>query len=215
MVQSLLVARCFWLPECSDKRGNLDSPEEKVTEGAEFMRSMIHFFIATVVGLLFTCNVYSVETVSESPCSNDNIPRSTPSSDFRILENGSVVRHLATNLEWKRCAVGRTWDGAQCTGSSLGLTWPEALQFAEAAGDGWRLPNVKELNSILEDCRTGPRINIVVFPGTPFSFHWTSSPDVIGVPENDLVWIISFDNGGVVRQANSASNRARLVRDIQ
>lgn len=180
-----------------------------------FKRSRISMFSISVFALLLSVELGAAEIAPESPCSNENIPRSTPSSDFRILENGSVVRHLPTRLEWQRCVVGRTWNGTQCTGSSSDLTWSEALDYAEAVGEGWRLPNVKELSSILEMCRSNPSVNIEVFPGTPFANFWSATPEVIGNPPNDYVWFVSFEFASTGRFPNSANNKVRLVREVQ
>jgi hypothetical protein len=57
---------------------------------------------------------------------------------------------------WKQCAEGLS--GATCqTGSAQTFTWANALAHAEASTfanyTDWRLPNVKELSSLVEDCR--------------------------------------------------------------
>jgi hypothetical protein len=55
---------------------------------------------------------------------------------------------------WMRCALGQNWNGATCTGSGQAYTWQAALQAAEGSSfagySDWRLPDIKELSSIVE-----------------------------------------------------------------
>jgi len=91
------------------------------------------------------------------------------------------VRHETTGLEWRRCPEGMSWveNSQRCDGAALeNLAWGEALQEA-ADSDGWRVPNIKELRSIIERCRVDPAINEMVFPDTPPLFFWSSSPDAL------------------------------------
>jgi len=108
----------------------------------------------------------------------------TPSSDFTVLEEGAVVRHITTGLEWRRCAEGMNWTGTACEGEVRRMTWYEALQHADGQGH-WRVPNIKELRSIVEYCRQWPSINEQVFPELWPYTHWTASPyrdrSVLGV----------------------------------
>ena len=148
----------------------------------------------------------------EDSCTNNAVPRTTPSSDFTVMGNGSVVRHETTGLEWQRCAVGQTWDGSTCTGSASSRTWQGALDVAAAAGDGWRLPNVNELRSIVEECRIIPAINRVVFPNSPSSYFWSASPYA---GYSGSAWGVHFSSGSDSRSSKSNNNRVRLVRGGQ
>ncbi len=71
---------------------------------------------------------------------------------------------------WKQCAEGLSGTTCQ-TGSAHTFTWANALVYAEASTFAnhadWRLPNVKELSTLVEDCRTSPAINTLRFPNTP------------------------------------------------
>jgi hypothetical protein len=103
-----------------------------------------------------------------------NLSPTTPSSEFTALEGGAVVRHEATGLEWRRCPAGMEWNGQTCSGSAKTMTWKAALQYA-GDKDGWRLPNMNELRSIVERCRKGPAVNQEVFPETGSAEYYTSS----------------------------------------
>jgi hypothetical protein len=116
-------------------------------------------------------------------CRPDSIPASTPTSRFTDNHDGTVT-DTATGLTWKRCAEGLTWDGSSCTGDEASFTWQEALQQAGSVNSAggyaghadWRLPNIKELRSIVERQCLGPAINLSVFPGASASHFWSGSP---------------------------------------
>ena len=135
----------------------------------------------------------------------------TPSSDFTAFEGGAVVRHEPTGLEWRRCAEGMTWTGTTCTGSVMTMTWQGALQHADAE-TGWRLPNVRELRSIIERCRASPAVNRHVFPATPVSFFWSASPYI---RDSDRAWVVEFNLGMEGTGGKGANFHVRLVRDAQ
>jgi hypothetical protein len=55
-------------------------------------------------------------------------------------------------LIWSRCAVGQTWNGAQCDGKPNWLNWWDAMRAAKAARllekTDWRLPSPSELQEV-------------------------------------------------------------------
>jgi hypothetical protein len=125
----------------------------------------------------------------------DDISETAP--DSRFTDNGDgTVTDKVTELQWKRCSEGQTWDGATCTGSATGYNWQGALQRADGAdyaGNGdWRLPNVKELAGIVEQACSDPSIDLAVFPGTPAMRFWSSSPVTLNA---GFAWFVSFDYG--------------------
>ncbi|SDX98740.1 Protein of unknown function [Allochromatium warmingii] len=135
----------------------------------------------------------------------------TPSSDFTLLAEGAVVRHETTQLEWQRCPLGLRWDAAVkgCLGRPLNRDWERALKAASKAQDGWRMPNAEELLTIVEKCRTGPTVNIQVFPNTPTSNFWSTSLDSSG---SNRVWAVSFFSGRAFRTSKIQGGSVRLVR---
>lgn len=101
---------------------------------------------------------------------------SVPSSD-RFVVAGAEVKDKAFSLTWARCSVGQTWDGSSCTGTVSLFTHEQAIQHAQSQA-GWRLPNVKELESLVDRGCEEPMIDSVAFPGTPRTGFWTSTPMV-------------------------------------
>ncbi|SES74788.1 Protein of unknown function [Nitrosomonas marina] len=147
-------------------------------------------------------------------CHNDITP-TTPTQDFTRHDDGTVT-HNKTGLIWMRCALGQNWNGATCTGSGQAYTWPAALQAAEgfsfAGHNDWRLPDIKELNSIVEQACMSPAINAMVFPAAPSTWFWSASPYAGYVRD---AWSVSFGGGSDGAFLKTGSDRVRLVRGGQ
>ena len=99
-----------------------------------------------------------------------------------------------------------------CTGSASDFTHRLALDYAQQQS-GWRLPNVKELASLVDlSVSSGARIDPVAFPGTGATFEWSSSPDVDFAEE---AWAVNFDSGYVYDLNRGSYHAVRLVRASQ
>lgn len=145
---------------------------------------------------------------------NNLIPHSAPDSRYTINGNGYTVTDDKTTLTWKRCSEGQIWDGSTCSGNTDNITWELALQNAEshsfAGYNDWRLPNVKELASLMEEACFEPSINSYIFPGVPVGrVYWSSSPNA---NENNGAWYFHFDDNLELNYSKSALNTLRLVR---
>ena len=133
--------------------------------------------------------------------------------------DGSEVTDTKTNLIWRRCPEGMAWSAGTgtCTGTALALTHEGALQQAAAQTGtlGWRLPNVKELSSIVDKTVINPAIDSAIFPATPASLFWSSSPFVTGASS---AWVVDFGagvvggSGGLGRNDTKSHYSVRLVR---
>ena len=145
--------------------------------------------------------------------SESEIPSSTPTIAFTDHGDGTVTHH-ATGLMWMKCPLGQSEsDCATDTGSAMTYTWDAALEAAAASSfagyDDWRLPDFKELRSIVEERCARPAINETVFPATPLWYFWSSSPDAY---VSYRTWGVHFNNGNSYGGGRSASARVRLVR---
>ena len=143
---------------------------------------------------------------------NESIPLTTPDSRFSINIDGTVVDNK-TGLMWMRCSLGQTWNGNGCSGVSANFSWVNAINAGEtetfANHNDWRVPNIKELNSILEDACYEPAINENIFPATPQSFFWSASPHA--VDSNDQRWL-DFVTGDIYPPSLIEFLSVRLVR---
>lgn len=140
--------------------------------------------------ILVTANVSAAQT-----CKYASIRATAPASRFSDNLDGTVT-DKASGLQWKRCAEGQTWSGGTCTGSPTTHFWQQALQLADTASyaghSDWRLPNIKELSSIVERACYSPAIDQAVFPAAPTSYFWSASPYAYG---SDYAWYVYFYNG--------------------
>ena len=144
---------------------------------------------------------------------NDAIPFSTPNARFTV--DGDEVTDHVSGLIWRRCTLG--WAGADCgTGSDVAFTWQEALDAASeervATGQAWRLPNVKELESLVEERCHSPSANVAIFPNTQSAGYWSASPHATAA---DAAWGADFEYGRSFAYLKDVGYRVRLVRDDQ
>ncbi|NDY90071.1 Lcl C-terminal domain-containing protein [Ideonella livida] len=128
---------------------------------------------------------------------------------YTVSPDGTEIADSLTRLAWRRCAEGQQWDGGTCTGTAAKFNHEQALAHA-GTQTGWRLPNVKELASLVDHNRSVPAINTAIFPATPSLWFWSSSPRV-GYP--DAVWGVNFSDGIVFEVGRDySSGHVRLVR---
>jgi hypothetical protein len=151
---------------------------------------------------------------------NDAIPASTAGA-FTLDPEGTAT-DARTGLTWDRCAIGQELvdDGGEelprCEGEAQAFNWQDAMQEVAARNasgwlghDDWRLPNVKELYSLMERRCFGPIVDLKVFP-EPGITYWTSTSSDWNP---DQAWTIEFF-GGVegATPKGDASPALRLVR---
>ncbi len=136
------------------------------------------------------------------------------SKRFMVSPDQQEVTDKRTGLTWRRCIEGKTFDGAHCTGNALDLNWTgvlaHALQQARDTGVAWRLPNLKELASLL-DHEHVPHIDTHAFPGARSDVLWTSS----SFPTDPTPRCVDFINGITFACSAGIGGRfdSRLVRD--
>ena len=105
-----------------------------------------------------------------------------------------------------------TW---QQTVSSTTYTWAAAKTYCAGvgtslAGTGWRLPTLKELQSLVDYSQSaGPLIDQNAFPSTPSNWFWSASP-LAGSPSYALV--VAFGNGYAFSSGISFPYGVRCVR---
>jgi len=101
-------------------------------------------------------------------------------------------------------ATGLTWQQTPIASAGDVMSWNVATTKCTALGSGWRLPSVKELQTIVDDTTSAPAINLAAFPGVGSSdSYWTSSPDPATPGNYYTVWFSDGTTGsrdGFIRQ---------------
>ncbi|WP_170165101.1 DUF1566 domain-containing protein [Inmirania thermothiophila] len=143
--------------------------------------------------------------------------RTSPAERFIVNEDGTVTDRV-TRLTWARCPVGQPWDGRTCQPGKPYAVWFSWREAQEAAAEArlaghadWRLPNIQELESIVERACVEPAVNTEVFPGTlPNAIFWSAGED----PENDgYAWAVDMADGATKSVLkDSVTFQVRLVR---
>jgi hypothetical protein len=132
---------------------------------------------------------------------------------FVVSDDRQEVADPLTGLTWRRCVEGTAIVDDDCSGTALELAWIDALEHARRqahrTGVAWRLPNVKELTSLLQHDQY-PYIDVHAFPPPAFGVLWSSS----SFPTDPTPRCVSFNDGisGSCSQG-SGGQGLRLVRD--
>lgn len=134
-----------------------------------------------------------------------------------------TISDNATGLMWQKCSNGQT--GSDCSGDTatsvvfddgdgnLGIAHQPAINYCDslslATHSDWRLPNVKELMSIVDYGRLTPAIDPSIFPNTQSDYYWSST-----AYENSTstAWIVDFNDGHVSNAGMGANSFVRCVR---
>ena len=121
-----------------------------------------------------------------------------------VNNNDGTVTDLDTGLMWTQVP-------------SSAQTWTSALTYAEglttAGYSDWRLPNIKELQSLQDIPRatasavtTNPCINRVLFPAVTGTAYWSSTSVKTGTPTQ--AWLVDF---GVTTTSTPSRNQQGIT----
>jgi hypothetical protein len=158
-------------------------------------------------------------TALQAQAECNTLLRTTFDAASVITEPNHLVVDTKTGLMWMRCPLGYTWDTNTCTRDekkTAEFTWPDAVAAAGnhtsfAGYQDWRLPNRKELASIVEGACFDPAINLSIFPSTEAKGYWSSTPNNFNP---DFAWAVNFINGDHVSTSRTNLFGVRLVRSI-
>jgi hypothetical protein len=86
-------------------------------------------------------------------------------------------------------------------------TWYEAIKATEKLGNGWRMPRIEELFSLIDHSRYNPAC---ADPGMKPSYYWSSTTyaNFIG-----SAWSVDFGYGHMGNYKKSLGHYVRPVRD--
>lgn len=173
----------------------------------------------SAIGTIIFAGLLLAAPLAMAQSCNPNMPSDNPDSRYTGNGDGTVTDNV-TGLMWKQCSEGQSnIDNVNPTcevGAANTYTWQAALvraQRVNAAGfaghSDWRVPNFKELKSLVETACDSPTINTNLFPATPPSGFWSSSSDVAG-PEAALS--TDFYDGSDRSDKKEYVHSVRLVR---
>lgn len=134
-------------------------------------------------------------------------------AEFSYTDNGNgTVTDNFTGLMWKKCSEGKT--GNTCAvGLNVLKTWTEALSICEAdttaSFTDWRLPNIRELFSLIDFSKNSPSINSVF--STQLDNYWSSSTYIYYGSET-AAWFVSFVDATLSISDKPSLNFIRCVR---
>ncbi len=125
-----------------------------------------------------------------------------------------TVSDSATGLMWQQAEGGvDLWSsGTNVSGSGLVYALSYCTGLGLAGHSDWRLPNVKELASIVDYAQYNPEINTAFFPNAAVNLYWSSTPSSTFA---SIAWGVQFFNGGVTYSSMSDGYNVRCVRGGQ
>ncbi len=179
------------------------------------MLSYIKFHLGCFLLILFLPSLTFAQT-----CNNQII---ATTNHFLDNNNGTISDPI-TGLIWKKCSEGQYYNSTanSCDGTLFRYSWQDAFQQAQNVNTGnsgettgytnWRLPNIKELESLLEISCFNPAINNNLFPNTPIYLHYWSSTQF---HQENLKWShsINFGSGSESTENRGSTLYLRLVRN--
>lgn len=152
---------------------------------------------------------------------------------FTDLGDGTAL-DTQTKLIWQRCNFGQVWhaDSDSCQSFTTKQTWRDSLTaiknyndtaFAANLPDDWRMPNIKELSSIIDLSCAGLTLNTEIFLVDEKSVYWTSTPNAAGISfklnsdstgyiDENLIWTIDTEKGTEQVEALSSTRMTIMVR---
>lgn len=121
-----------------------------------------------------------------------------------LADNGNgTVTDSGTGLVWQQ-------------GEPDYMAWGNALNYCEGLSLGgandWRLPNVKELESLTDDALYSPAIDTTYFPNAISSGYWSSTTHAYNP---GLAWYVYFYDGDVGSGDKGAAVGVKCVRSGQ
>ncbi|WP_448214120.1 Lcl C-terminal domain-containing protein [Colwellia sp. MEBiC06753] len=166
-----------------------------------------------LIGLALVATTLSTQAAQSC---NNAITATAPTSQFVDNLDGTVTDRK-TGLTWMRCTLGETWDGTSCTGNAQTYNWQQALDNAQdsnlAGHSNWRLPNIKELQSIIEFACYAPAVNVNIFPQASNSNPQYWSASLYSKENNHGAWAITMASGNTSTEVKSNTKLVRLVRN--
>lgn len=147
-------------------------------------------------------------------CYKDTIQPTTDTVQYLVNDDGSIL-DVSSGLTWSQCLYGQEFnvDTGDCDGAPKKVqSWEVALAAQESVEGDWRLPNIKELATLVEYSCVEPSINTDVFSNTPSAPFWTNTPNSDGFGETEGK-VVDFTSGAEgVENIDTSSVYIRFVK---
>lgn len=113
-------------------------------------------------------------------------PHAAPAGRYTTSAGAGIVADNKTGLIWQQASPSTAFD------------YPSAANYCTKntpalPGSGWRLPTVKELQTIVDDSATSPPTIDAAFTLTQTGIYWTATTHA---QDATYVWGVDFSNGG-------------------
>ncbi len=113
-----------------------------------------------------------------------------------FTNNGNAtVTDNNTGLMWQKCEAGENNEQNTCSGNASHTDWSSALSYCNDlvlpvnGYSDWRLPNVKELESLTDDSRTGSLVDPAYFPNEQSDGGWSSDTYAV-INSTSFAWYV-------------------------
>ncbi|AOW13285.1 hypothetical protein LPB72_09505 [Hydrogenophaga crassostreae] len=120
--------------------------------------------------------------------------------------NNAVVDRK-TGLTWRRCLQSQIWSGSACSGRAGQFNHESALANARRQ-TGWRMPNAREVGSLLERKLADRSLNPDAFPGAANEVLSASSP---WISDSTYAWQAYGSDGRLTANERRFLYAVRLV----
>ncbi len=170
---------------------------------------------------LYTLTIYLTSlSLQAQQCNTSEIISSNNTEQFVVNSQQGTAIDARTGLEWSLCSVGQTWQNNNCVGTPTNFAdYAAAAKLVKNSDsvEGYRIPNIKELGSIVERSCTSPAIDLSLFPDSLNAIYYSSTPDnqsnqhfspALGVK------VIDFTDGSEFVPDVSKYRYLRLVRNM-
>ena len=162
------------------------------------------------VGLVGMSSTTSKVATSTAVKKMGNIPPESP-ANYKDNNNGTITDNL-TGLVWVKCVQGMSGNNCSSGSPSL-LDFPKASAICGrlnlAGKNDWRIPTLKELESIVNTAAYDPSINKDFFLKTSADPYWTSTSPAEFRADN---FTVLFSDGSVYHQSIGSPAATRCVR---
>jgi len=153
------------------------------------------------------------QTTKRRTGDDGDLEKGYPETGARFTDNGDgTITDNATGLMWVKdpSQLGGVWG---TPGSPAADSWSDAIDNCLAlncAGhQDWRLPNAKELITLIDYERLAPAIDATFFPNTQSNHYWSSS----GYSDDEnYEWAVDFTIGHVEDKLRPTTQYVRPVR---